>query len=391
MTRPALPRASSAMSGFFFCGSIDEPVVYASASRRNPNSSVVHSTISSPSRERCTCASASHEQRFGHEVAVGHRVERVVEPAREAEVGGHAVGIERAGSSRRARRRRAATRRRAPSASRQRSTSRREGPEVREQVVREQHRLRALQVRVARAGRRRPAVDGALEQHLLELVDRAAATVDALAAHVEPQRRWRPGRCGCGRCGASRRPSPASSVTRRSIAVWMSSSVGCEHERSLGELSCHRVERREHDRALVRGEQPHPCQHAHVRARARRCRRPRAAVERQALGERAAARRPGPSANRPCQSGLAHELRCSAGSERRRARRVLGHGPALLGGPTSRPTRPHSRTKPGRVLVAERCRRRRTWRARSCRAPARRARPADEAASRLQRAGAPRR
>ncbi len=59
ISRPALPRASSAMSGFFFCGSIDEPVAYASASRTKPNSSVDHSTISSPMRERCTCVSAA--------------------------------------------------------------------------------------------------------------------------------------------------------------------------------------------------------------------------------------------------------------------------------------------------------------------------------------------
>ena len=50
--RPALPRASSAMSGFFFCGSIDEPVAYASSRRAKPNSSLVHSTHSSPIRDR---------------------------------------------------------------------------------------------------------------------------------------------------------------------------------------------------------------------------------------------------------------------------------------------------------------------------------------------------
>ncbi len=79
MSRPALPRASSAMSGFFFCGNIDEPVAYASARRRKPNSSVDHSTISSPSRERCTWVSGGDEQRLRDEVAVGDGVERVLE------------------------------------------------------------------------------------------------------------------------------------------------------------------------------------------------------------------------------------------------------------------------------------------------------------------------
>ena len=52
--RPALPRASSAMSAFFFCGSMDDPVAYASSRIAKPNSSLVHSTHSSPMRERCT-------------------------------------------------------------------------------------------------------------------------------------------------------------------------------------------------------------------------------------------------------------------------------------------------------------------------------------------------
>ena len=50
---PALPRASSATSGFSFCGMIDEPVPLSSASRANPNSLVVHNTSSSPIRDRC--------------------------------------------------------------------------------------------------------------------------------------------------------------------------------------------------------------------------------------------------------------------------------------------------------------------------------------------------
>ena len=80
--RPALPRASSAMSGFFFCGSIDDPVLYASASRRKPNSSLDQSTISSPRREQVHLLEREHEQRLGDEVAVGDRVERVLEAAR---------------------------------------------------------------------------------------------------------------------------------------------------------------------------------------------------------------------------------------------------------------------------------------------------------------------
>ena len=52
-TRPVLPRTSSAISGFFFWGIIDEPVVNASDNSTNPNSQDDHSTSSSESRDRC--------------------------------------------------------------------------------------------------------------------------------------------------------------------------------------------------------------------------------------------------------------------------------------------------------------------------------------------------
>ncbi len=54
MRRPALPRASSAMSGFFFCGMMLEPVEYASSREAKPNSTVTQVMISSESRDRST-------------------------------------------------------------------------------------------------------------------------------------------------------------------------------------------------------------------------------------------------------------------------------------------------------------------------------------------------
>ena len=62
ISRPALPRASSATSGFFFCGMIEDPVAYASSISAQPNSCEVHSTISSPSRDRCTPSRAATKQ-----------------------------------------------------------------------------------------------------------------------------------------------------------------------------------------------------------------------------------------------------------------------------------------------------------------------------------------
>jgi hypothetical protein len=47
-----LARRSSAASGFFFWGMIEEPDAQASDTSQNPNSSLDQSTISAPRRER---------------------------------------------------------------------------------------------------------------------------------------------------------------------------------------------------------------------------------------------------------------------------------------------------------------------------------------------------
>ena len=51
--RPAFARASSAVSGFRFCGMMLEPVVYASSSSAQPSAGSVHRARSAASRERC--------------------------------------------------------------------------------------------------------------------------------------------------------------------------------------------------------------------------------------------------------------------------------------------------------------------------------------------------
>ena len=60
-TLPLFPRTSSAMSGFFFCGIIDEPVENASSSSTNLNSQLHHIIISSEKRLRCTMIIESTE------------------------------------------------------------------------------------------------------------------------------------------------------------------------------------------------------------------------------------------------------------------------------------------------------------------------------------------
>ena len=59
ITRPALPRTSSAISGFFFWGIMLEPVEKASSSSINLNSQEHQRMISSEKRERWTMVIAT--------------------------------------------------------------------------------------------------------------------------------------------------------------------------------------------------------------------------------------------------------------------------------------------------------------------------------------------
>jgi hypothetical protein len=58
-----LARSSSAASGFFFCGMIEEPDAHASETSQKPNSSLDHSTISAPSRDRCVAQVAAADRK----------------------------------------------------------------------------------------------------------------------------------------------------------------------------------------------------------------------------------------------------------------------------------------------------------------------------------------
>jgi hypothetical protein len=59
LIRPAFARTSSAASGFFFCGMIEDPVENRSLNRTNRNCAELQITISSASRLRCTAAIAA--------------------------------------------------------------------------------------------------------------------------------------------------------------------------------------------------------------------------------------------------------------------------------------------------------------------------------------------
>ena len=93
--RPDLPRASSAMSGFFFCGMIDDPVAQASSSRAQPNSVDVQRHDLLPQPGEVDAEQGRGEAELGGEVAVADGVDRVVRGAVEAELGGDGVGVQR--------------------------------------------------------------------------------------------------------------------------------------------------------------------------------------------------------------------------------------------------------------------------------------------------------
>ena len=119
-------------------------------------------------RERCTPSSARSKSVSATKSRSAHRVERVLEAAVEAELGRDEVGVERQG--RPGERARAERRDVQPVHGGQEPVDvARERPAVRQQVMRQQHRLRPLHVGVAGqvdvAGLRARCGQRVLERH----------------------------------------------------------------------------------------------------------------------------------------------------------------------------------------------------------------------------------
>ena len=223
------------------------------------------------------------EERLRDEIAIAHRVDGVLEPAGEAQVGRHTVGVER---QRRACERARAERRHveaAPSVEQAVDVAR-QRPRVGEQMMGERHRLGPLHVRVARqldvGGHRRL---GPIVQDLLQLDDPAGDLeqgalgeqphvggdlVVAAASGVE--------------LGPGRTRQLGDPPLDRGVHVLVTRT---ELEGALGELLLHAVERGQHDADLVVGHHPGALEAAHVGARAREVVGCESEVEAEARGE----------------------------------------------------------------------------------------------------------
>ena len=220
----ARPRrgSSSAASG-------SSPEANESDTRQKPNSAVDQSTISAPSCDRCAGAGGRGAQVVEHEVAVRDGVERVLGDAAEAELLGHEhpAGVEVHAGQRAGAERQVVGGRHAEVEALQVAA---ELPEVGEQVVRQVDRLRALQVRVARAaasrGGARPARPASPSARAAATRASSAWARTSIATSVATWSLRERAVCSLPPTG------PASSVSRRSIAMWTSSSSSLTTKRS---------------------------------------------------------------------------------------------------------------------------------------------------------------
>src|SRR5215213_10153122 len=80
-TRGAFARSSSAASGFFFCGMIEEPDAQASATSQKPNSSLDHSEAELGGKQAAVRVEVDPGQRARAQWQLLRRAEHEVEAA----------------------------------------------------------------------------------------------------------------------------------------------------------------------------------------------------------------------------------------------------------------------------------------------------------------------
>ncbi len=343
ISRPALPRASSATSGFFFCGMIDEPVEYASSSAAQPNSREAHRQTSSPIRERWTpiiaaakrnSAAKSRSDTASMELAIAPS-----NPSSAAVASGSSGSDEPASAPAPERRVRRAG---VPVA--QPLDVAGEGVGVLGQLVAERHRLGVLQVGEAGGGGVDVAL-GLVDERLLQIgqgEDHAAG----LGAQVEPEvgRHLVVAAAPGAELAAERAEPLDQAALQRGVHVLVGRR---RREVPAGDVALEPVEGLHHLRELVVVQQPGPVQDAGVGPRRGQVvrRQPPVEVHRQGQrGQRVGRPALEPATPQPQRAGLLGHVSPSAGR---------GPRPAGWAGPTA------ARSPwPG---TGRRCRRCRTW------------------------------
>src|SRR5213596_389416 len=265
VTRPVLPRTSSATSGFFFCGIIELPVAKASGSSTKPNSSVAHSTSSSARRERCTA-----------EIAAAARNSTAASRSATAST---LLAVTRAKPSWRATKRRS---RGKPAPASARAAVAEARPVARqhlvigEQVVREEDRLRALEVRVA--GEECCAM--AAGERGERALHAGQGGVDGVALGAQPEAQVERHLIVPAPAGVELPADRADELGEAPLDRHVDVLVGGQEAEAAGvELAAHAREPLLEARALAPGEEPRAHQRAHVRHAAGDVVRVEAAVE----------------------------------------------------------------------------------------------------------------
>ena len=91
---------SSATSGFFFCGMMDEPVAKASENSTNPNSLVAHRVRSAARREQVHAEDGGRGEELDQEVPIAHRVHAVGAGSVEPQIAREGLAVDGEGGAR---------------------------------------------------------------------------------------------------------------------------------------------------------------------------------------------------------------------------------------------------------------------------------------------------
>ena len=221
------------MSGFFFCGMIDEPVDHASSSTAQPNSREAHRQISSPSRDRCTptiaatkrnSATKSRSLTASMELAIA----RV-----EAQLGGDRLRVERQGGAGQRAGAHAATSAARPSQSARRSRSRPKACACLASSCPNDTGWACC--RWVKPGADLSTWASAWSSQRVDQVDQRRRDRPGLVAQVEPQVGGDLVVAAAPGAQLAAQSGPSSSSRPRSIAVCTSSSSGVATKRAVGD------------------------------------------------------------------------------------------------------------------------------------------------------------